>query len=450
MSEPKQALSRRRFLQMAAATGGVLALAACAAPAAPGGAAPAQEAITLSAWIFQGPPVETINELIRTAFNRKHSDVTVNFNYITGDYAERVYAGAAAQTLGDIFFSADLFVVPFAKNDVSLDLLPFTEADTEVDLDDVFPSMLGLGTFDNKVQMLPSALDVVSLYYNKTLFEEAGAELPSEDWTWQNLVAECQKITALEVEADGTPRYWGLSNATWNWWATVYPWIVGYGGGILDVENKRSTWTDPSTLEGIQAYADLWAVHNIAQPVGLDVGGDAFQLGRAALYTHIQGVRPGLRANIEDRFEWDVQVMPTMPDGRRRTGMGTWGMSVYALGKHLELSYDYVKQMITPEVQLEAVRADAGIPLLQSVANDPSWMEGLNTPPTNFMAYIKGADDAILPVMDYPGDCGSFYAGMVSSTYQSALEAVIRGVQTAEEAFAGVDSTIQPCLDENM
>ena len=106
--------------------------------------------------------------------------------------------------------------------------------------------------------------------------------------------------------------------------------------------------------------------------------------------------------------------------------------------------------MITAEVQLEMVRNDVGIPLLQSVANDASWMEGLTTPPTNFMAYIKGADDAILPVMDYPGDCGSFYAGMVNSTYTSALEAVIRGVQSAEEAFAGADALIQPCLDENM
>ncbi len=141
--------------------------------------------------------------------------------------------------------------------------------------------------------------------------------------------------------------------------------------------------------------------------------------------------------------------MPLMPDGRHRTGMGTWGMSAYADGQNLDMAYEYIKQLIRPSVQLESAKAELGVPLLKSVANDSSWMEGLPTPPTNLMAFINGADDAILPVIDHPGDCGSFYAGMVSDSYRQALEAVIRGQATAEEAFAETDATIQACLDQN-
>lgn len=448
----QQSVTRRGFLKAAAAVSGTAALAACAPVAGPeagGEGAMADEPVELEISILAGAPVEPVNELIKASFNEKHPDVTVTFNMVSGDLAEKYYTAAAAGTLSDVFFSADLFVVPFANNNVTLDLTPYTEGDPDVDIDDVFPNMLGLGVFDGKIQMLPSALDVVTLYYNKSLFEEAGAEEPNDQWTWDDFIVNCQKITALETEDDGTPRYWGLSNATWNWWATVYPWVVGYGGKILDIENNQSTWSDPNTVQALTAYASLWNEHNIAQPLGLDVGGNAFFLGRAATYCHIQSLRGPVREAAADKFDWDVQVMPLMPDGHHRTGMGTWGMSAYSGGKNLDAAYEYIKQLIRPTVQLEAARAELGVPLLRSVVSDPSWMEGLPTPPHNLMAFINGADDAILPVIEHPGDCGSFYAGMVSDSYKQALEAVIRGEANAADAFAETDATIQPCLDQN-
>ncbi len=455
MSVQRRTVSRRDFLRLAAAAGGVAALAACAAPAppastsagAPEAAAPAAEPVELRVMIAKGAPVEPVNEVLGETLEAKHPEATVKFEYSSGDHAELVYTQAAAGTLADVFFSADLWTVPFAKNAVSLDVKPMTATDPEVDLDDVFPAMLGLGTVDGEVHFLPSGLDVVTMFYNKTLFEQAGAELPTDTWTWDDLITNCQKITALEKDENGNPKYWGLSNGTWSWWATIYPWVVGYGGTIL--ADSKSTWADSKTVEGLQAYADLWSKHNIAQPLGLDVGGDAFQLGRAAIFTHIQALRNPVRDNVGDKFEWDVQLMPIMPDGKHRTGMGTWGMSAYSKGKQTELAYEYVKNMITTDVQTKMTKAEIIVPLLRSIAEKGEWMEGLKTPPNNFMAFVNGADDAILPVMDHPADCGSFYAGVVQQAYSAALEAVIRGDKGAAEAFTEADTTIQNCLDEN-
>lgn len=454
MSVQSRTVSRRSFLRLAAAAGGMAALAACAAPAPPaattaggGEAAPAAEPVELRISILQGAPVEPVNEFLRDATTAKMPNVTSKFEFISGDLAELVYAQAAAGTLADVFFSADLFAVPFAKNDVSLDLRAMAEGDPDVDLNDVFPAMLGLGTVDNEIHFLPSGLDVVTMYYNKTLFEQAGAELPTDTWTWDDLIANCKLITEMEKDESGNPKYWGLSNATWNWWATVYPWVVGHGGLIL--ADDKSTWSDPKTVEGLQAYANLWAEHNIAQPLGLDVGGDSFQLGRAAIYTHIQALRTPIRTNVADKFEWDVQLMPVMPDGKHRTGMGTWGMSAYSGSKHPELAYQYVKNIITPDVQTKMTKAEIIVPLLRSIAEKGDWTNGLATPPQNFMAFVNGADDAILPVMDHPADCGSFYVGVVQQAYQAALEEVIRGTKGAAEAFTTADQTIQACLDEN-
>ena len=94
-------------------------------------------------------------------------------------------------------------------------------------------------------------------------------------------------------------------------------------------------------------------------------------------------------------------------------------------------------------------QAEIIVPLLRSIAEKGEWTQGLKTPPQNFMAFVNGADDAILPVMDHPADCGSFYVGVVNQAYSAALEAVIRGEKGAEEAFVEADTTIQNCLDEN-
>jgi len=466
----KSKLSRRDFLKTLTAAGaGAAFLAACGQAAteapveempeeempeeemateeAPEAQPPASVSGELRMLALQGPPVEPVQELIIPIFNEKYPDVEVKLEYDGAGNAEKYATAAAAGTMADVFFSADLWVVQFAKNNISMDLKPFADADPEMDLSDIFESMLGLGTFDNQIHMLPSSLDVVTMYYNKTMLEDAGAELPTEDWTWDDAIANMKLVTEMEQDENGNPMYWGLANGTWNWWATYFPWVVGYGGKILD--NGKSTWSDPKTVEAIKAYTDMWTVDNVAQPISLDVGGAAFDLGRAAFFTHIPGVRSGLRDNIGDKFDWDVQVMPKMPDGAHRTGMGAWGLSAYNGSEIRELAYEYTKLLVSPQLQRTLAENEMGTPLVKSVANDPSWMEGLPTPPTNLQAFIKGADDAILPIVDYPADCGSFYAGELNLSITAALEAIIRGQKTVEDALAEIDATTQACLDEN-
>jgi multiple sugar transport system substrate-binding protein len=461
-------ISRRNFLKTAAVAGaGAIVLAACAPKATeepaveepaveepaveePSGE-PSAETGEIRMLTLQGPPVEPVQELIIPVFNEKYPGVTVKLEYDGAGNAEKYTTAAASGTMADVFFSADLWVVPFAKNSVSLDLKPFADADPEMDLDDIFPSMLGLGTFDNQIHMLPSALDVVTMYYNKTMLEKAGAPLPTADWTWDDAIAAFKLVTEMEKDENGNPMNWGLSHASsgvWAWWASYYAWVVGYGGQIL-VDGK-STWSDPKTIEGIRAYTDLWIKHNVAQPLGNDVGGEAFRMGRAAVYTHIPGVRSDVRTTVADKFEWDVQVMPKMPDGKHRTGMGAWGLSAYSGSKNQQWAYDYVKLLVSPEIQMTMAQKEMGTPLVKSVASDPTWKEGLPTPPNNLDAFIQGAEDAILPVMDYPADCGSFYAGELNQSITTALENIIRGVKSVEEALKEIDDTTQICLDENM
>ncbi len=52
---------------------------------------------------------------------------------------------AAAGTLADVLFTADLYVVPFAQQGITIDMQPLADADPTFDLSDVYPNMLDLG-----------------------------------------------------------------------------------------------------------------------------------------------------------------------------------------------------------------------------------------------------------------------------------------------------------------
>ena len=84
--------------------------------------------------------------------------------------------------------------MPFAQQGITVDMQPLDDADPDFDLDDVYPNMLDLGRVDDGLYMIPSSYDVVTMYYNKTMFEEAGAPLPTAEWTWDDYRASCKII----------------------------------------------------------------------------------------------------------------------------------------------------------------------------------------------------------------------------------------------------------------
>ena len=189
----------------------------------------------------------------------------------------RLIAQAAAHSLPDVIFTADLYVVPFAKAGISIDMEPLAKADPTFDLTDVYENMLALSKVEGKgIYMIPSSYDVVTLYYNKTMFEAAGAPLPTADSTWDDVIASCKIIK------EKTDNYC-IPYSSLKWWAVYVPWIVGYGGSVLSEDGKTAMLNSPETLAGLEAFTNMWTQDGIGQPSDFDAGGDCFIVGKCAL-----------------------------------------------------------------------------------------------------------------------------------------------------------------------
>jgi multiple sugar transport system substrate-binding protein len=426
-----------------------LLVSACAAPgAAPaaGGEAAAEGPIELRFLNNCWPGANMVTDLMLENFKEKYPDINVTVDCAAGDYAEGIYAQAAAGNLPDVVFTADLFTVPFVENGILLDLEQFDEVDDEFTFDDVYENILALGQVVGVegTYMIPASWDSVQMYYNKTLFEESGAPIPADDWTWDQLVEACK------IVEEANPNVYCIANGGsegWDWWAYFIPWLVGYGGQPVNEDFTQSTFSSPGSLAGIQAYVDLWTEHEVTIPLGEEVPGGregCFIGGNCAVYFMIPYAMSTFRTQITD-FEWDVAVAPRHPVNHA-TGMGTYGYGISKNSKHPQEAWELIKFLASPEGQRLSLENYISMPLLKSMADDPIFDE-LDPPPANIRAFISGGGVGIFPPMGYPSECGSLYAGLINQTIRTALEESIRGAKSVEQAFTDADAEINTCLE---
>jgi len=203
--------------------------------------------------------------------------------------------------------------------------------------------------------------------------------------------------------------------------------------------------SSPETLAGLQAYVDLWTKYDIAEPIDFDAGGNCFVVGKCATLFTIPSLMGAVRALNPAPYEWDLEVIPSQPKGKF-TGMGTYGFAVSANAKDPQLAWDFVKGLVSKDMQLAIAKNYAGTPLLRSLREDPA-IVNLAAPPAHPLKFIENGKYGITPTY-FPGDCGSLYAGQISQEIKNALETSIRKTTTVKEAFTTANDNIQACLDK--
>ena len=111
--------------------------------------------------------------------DRPNADVAV-LGYDNATYDQKLLTDISAGTLPDVFTCNDVYNKPFFQNGLIADLKPLA-AKTGFKLDDFDPQFLGLADYQGKIGFLPRAADVVVLYYNKRIFDDAKVDVPQHE-----------------------------------------------------------------------------------------------------------------------------------------------------------------------------------------------------------------------------------------------------------------------------
>ncbi len=174
----------------------------------------------------------------RAAYNEaiaefeRQNDVTVNVIVTNADqYDTKLQAAILGRKTPDVFYFDSGKVKAYAINDVLQDLTPYLEG-TGAAVDELWPLAVDLYRYDGETQgegdslygLPPKDIGPFSFGYNRTMFEEAGIELPDPEvpYTWERFAEVCQELTR-DTDDDGQLDQWGTGlNVTWNLQALVW------------------------------------------------------------------------------------------------------------------------------------------------------------------------------------------------------------------------------------
>ena len=264
-------LSRRNFLQWSAMVGAGSVLAACA-PAIPSGGQAAEQAggasssgggdeVTVFFW--DGPPLIGIREEALKPFDEAYPGCHMNFTSVPGGwnsgYSDKLFTQLAAGQPPDLFIIRIADLPQFLSKDLLLDLKPFIDKDN-YDLAE-FPDLaIESYTHEGGIYGMPDNVASIAIFYNKDMFEEAGAMMPTSqwddpEWTVDDFFNACEQLTKTDANGKTTQYAYDITG-----WSVVWQtWVRIFGGQVVDDPffPTECTLDQPEAIEALQFYADL-------------------------------------------------------------------------------------------------------------------------------------------------------------------------------------------------
>ena len=119
----------------------------------------------------------------------------------TGTSSRPAIAGGDAP---DVFAMDGPLFPDYQSRDVLLDLKPFIDRDG-YDLGQLADQAVADFTTPDGQFGLPRDLNVIALFYNKTMFDAAGIPYPDETWDWAKLVEVAKKLTIKDADGKAEP-----------------------------------------------------------------------------------------------------------------------------------------------------------------------------------------------------------------------------------------------------
>ena len=158
---------------------------------------------------------ELLDEAI-VAFEKSHPDVEIE--YISGIPKDSYEEWLSQQVLDDcqpdiLFVPSELFVT-LAEHRFLQPLNTFTEKETAFSKDLYYSASLQAGMLGEQLYALPYLSVPELMFVNKTILNEAGYDVPDEDWTWEDFYEIVKGVTG-DTDGDGEYDTFGVCGYQW-------------------------------------------------------------------------------------------------------------------------------------------------------------------------------------------------------------------------------------------
>lgn len=386
----------------------------------------AQDEVTLRYFTFSAAPdyLEELDTIV-AAFQQENPHITIEVSTAPfADYFTLLQADVVSGDAPDVFELNYENFVTYAANDTLLDISEYLSGDAPY-----YPRALEAFQYEGQQLALPESFSTVLLFYNADLFDKAGVEYPTTEWTWDDAAAAAEAISALGEDT------WGIFSPVQFW--EFYKKAAQNGEcAFFNEDMTESTLNSPACVETLETMIGF--INNGLMPSQAQLSGvsdsELFLSGNLGML--VTGIWM-FGAFADADFNWDVQIEPAMNQHAHHFFAN--GVAVSATTEHPEAAAAWAEFLTASEAAAN-VRVEAGWEL--PALDQPEYFESYlsQTPPTNRAAVFMALESPVTPpVIERQNELQD----SVNALITQAVDGEITAQEALDQAKAAVDALIQ-------
>lgn len=305
------------------------------------------------------------------------------------EYWTLLEAGAQGGEMPDVFWMHSNESQRYMSNEILLDLTEKASDSELVDMSKYPEEIKELYTYDGKVYGIPKDIDTIALWYNKTMFDEAGVAYPDETWTWDTVVENAKKLT----KEDGSQ--YGIAIRNDNNQEAYYNIVYDMGGAIISDDKKTSGYDDPNTIKAMQYIEKLIQDGSMPSMETMSENNPDILLksGKSAMSFHGSWMVSTFKQEDYIKENCDCAVMPMDADSGRRVSIyNGLGWAAAANGDNTENAWKLIEYLGSEKAQQK--QAELGITMSAWDGTSDTWAGC--APEFNLQAYLDMRDDMVV------------------------------------------------------
>lgn len=384
--------------------------------------------LTFGIW---DPDQKPAMEALADAYTKENPDVSIEIQLTPWkDYWTKLEASATGGVAPDVFWINTLHSELYQEGGILADLTDAVEK-SDIGLDENYEkTLVDSYKIDGKLYAIPKDVGTVGLWYNKEIFDKAGVERPTDDWTWEDMLQAAEQLQGKMEE--GTYAIAAPVEAE-----SYIPTIIAAGGNTISEDKTAPTYTMPETMEGVQCWIDL--IDKGYSPTTEELTDSPvdvrFQSGKLAMHVGGSYMATQYWMNEETKDKVDVVEYPSY-NGQEPNQAGGLGYAVYEKSKQKEAAIDFAVWLGSEEAM--KIQGEEGSVITARTDTQKYFAEKI--PEWNLEAFTNHID--VAPAMPY---CKSM-AELKTLETEKYTEAY-SGKKTIQEASEELQKEAQEVYD---
>ncbi len=363
-------------------------------------------------------------------FTKEYPNASVSLqNLPWGDYWQKLRTSVSAGNMPDISWAHVMQFNLFASSGALMDLTDRIATDPEISMDNYQESIVKLYQYEGVQYAIPKDFDTIALWYNKTLFDQAGIPYPNDQWTWDDMAAAAEKLTNKEEGIYGFVDG-GAQQGYWN--------FIYQNGGYVIRPNGRSGFDMPETIEAVKFYANF--VKNGSAPAPGEGGYDLLLSGKLAM---AQMGSPSVQFVYNSDYARNNMDLTILPRGKKRATISNGlGYSIAENTKNPETAWAFVKIMGEGETQQMQAAYGSVIPAYKEGTYQP-WADSFDA---DFSSHLE------VYLEQLPYEVGFVTAPGQAEWFplmQETMGKILGGVVPVEDGLKKLAEKMNRIIDEN-